>query len=455
MYNSIRVILKTTILLSTLVFSFTPIQAQAFELLVNGFGTVCGSKSDLPKTATTPYPAYPFFTTLVNGNNVGIPFVSQVFYRPSYVGAERRWNFLWNSKFGLQFTAILDDKFKAVVQVVGRGETMNNNNYYAQMDWAYLQYNATNQLDFLFGRFRTPAFFYSDFLEVNHAQPWVMPPDEVYFIVGGAFRDVDGIKARYSYYVDNWTMNGQLYFGSFQEGLSILGQEIQVKVRDVIGAVAQVENDYVTFRGSVMRSIYDTSLYTPLNGIIAATNTFGVSQASQNLSAISSDKDQGIIYVGLAFEANLFDDFDILLERASILSPGIISTARKGMYGSLTYSMEKIAFTFTAGYSRALGTEVHKYLLVQDFFNTPQYLNNIDKGSGAGAAVVEQFKSYLGAQRSYALDVRYDVLPSLSLKGNIKYVTPTQNGPGAKYVLNRLPVYKHFWVYRVSFDFVF
>lgn len=456
MYQTICRKLKTRYLVIICFISLlTTTQLHAFDLLTNGFGTVCASKSDLPKSWNVNVPYYPFLTTIVNGNNTGIPYVAASYTRPNYVGAERRWNFLPNSKFGLQFTALLDDKFKAVVQIIGRAETMTNDHYYAKMDWAYVQYDRNNQMDFQFGRYRVPAFYYSAYLDVNHAQPWVAPPEEVYYIVGGAFRNMDGVKMRYTYFLDDWTFNSQVFFGSYEEQLYILFQPINVKVRDWTGIVGQLENDHITLRASVLRAIYDTTLYSPLQGLIQATNTFGVTTASQNLAAISNDKDQGIIYVGLALAANFLDDFDFLFEQASILSPGIISTARKGMYAALTYSLNnQFQFTFTYGYTRPLQTEVNKYEKVQAFFNTPQYAL-IDKGSGAGKAIVEQFRTYLGSQRSYSLDIRYDVIPSLAIKGSVKYLSPTQNGPGVKYLFARVATFKHVWVYRFSMDFVF
>ncbi len=422
-------------------------------MLINGFGTVCASKSNLPKSGTTPIPVYPFLTQL----GTVTPYVANVFVRPAYIGAERRWNFLPNSKFGLQFTSIFDEQYKAVVQILGMAETMTTDNYYAKMDWAYLQYNRTDQLDFQFGRFRIPAFYYSDYLEVNHAQPWVMPPDEVYFIVGGTFRNIDGIKARYSYYMGDWTLGTQAYVGSFQENLSILGRDIIVKVRDMFGGMLQLDNDYVTFRASALRSIYDTNLNDPLIALVKTTNAVSgsTSAAASNILNKYSSNNQSIIYIGLGFAATFLDDFNLLIERASTLSPGIISTARKGYYGSLTYGWRDFAFTFTYGYSRPLGTEVSKYDAVAAFVNTPQYVNFIDRNSGAGNALAEQFKSYLGRQRSYCLDVRYDIIPSVALKGSVKLIQPTQNGPYLKYLLNRVQTLRHIWVYRASFDFVF
>jgi len=77
--------------------------------------------------------------------------------------------------------------------------------------------------------------------------------------------------------------------------------------------------------------------------------------------------------------------------------------------------------------------------------------------TGAGAAVAEAYRSYLGKQRSYALDLRYDIIPAVSLKGGIKYVKPTEsiNGNAPVQYLYRQDVVKHIWVYRLSMDFVF
>lgn len=436
-----------------------PVKSLAFDLLINGFGTVCASKSDLAKYAIAEIPVYPFPTLLQPLNAGTKPYIADVNYIPSYVGAGRRWNFLPNSKFGLQFTSIFDARFKAVVQVVGRAENMNTNHYTAQMDWAYLQYNTTNDLDFQFGRFRVPAFYYSDYLDVNHAQPWVQPPEEVYFIVGNAFRNMDGIKARHSYYLGDWAINSKFWYGSMEDQLNILAQSIFVSVSDVTGASLQIENDRFTVQGSLMRSIYNTDLNSSLVGLVSATELLsgGSFAAAQTLSAMLPDIDVPIIYLGLALTAKITDNLDLLMERASILSRGIISTAREGWYASLTYSfLEQYALTLTYGFSRPLQTEIGKYNAVAAFFNSPQYLNNVDNGSGAGQAAINLYQAYLGEQRSLAVDGRYDILPSLSLKGSVKYVTPVgQTDMLNKYILNLQRTGKHVWVYRVSFDFVF
>ncbi len=144
MFNSYRLVIC-----STLALVLAPqLGASTFgmDLLLNGFGTACASKSDLPNYNFASIPFYPFATQL----GTVAPYVAPVQYTPAYVGASRRWNFLPNSKFGLQFTALFNDKFKAVTQLVGGYEIFNTNYFYVQMDWAYVQYNPTNELNFKF-----------------------------------------------------------------------------------------------------------------------------------------------------------------------------------------------------------------------------------------------------------------------------------------------------------------
>mgnify|MGYP000452785018 CR=1 FL=1 len=102
-----------------------------------------------------------------------------------------------------------------------------------------------------------------------------------------------------------------------------------------------------------------------------------------------------------------------------------------------------------------LQTEINKYNKLSAFLNTAQY-GAIDQSTGAGAAVAEAYRSYLGKQRSYAVDLRYDLLPNVALKGEVKYVIPTElkKGPKIQY-LYRQAVANNIWVYRLSLDFVF
>ncbi len=99
-----------------------------------------------------------------------------------------------NSLVGLQATSDLGNKLTAGLQVLARGETSWN----AEISWAYLKYQATDNLSFLAGRQRVPFYAYSEFINVGYTYNWINPPELIY---GAPFDTVNGISALYSHYI--------------------------------------------------------------------------------------------------------------------------------------------------------------------------------------------------------------------------------------------------------------
>ncbi|HVL01551.1 MAG TPA: porin, partial [Dongiaceae bacterium] len=102
-------------------------------------------------------------------------------------GYDERLSFQPNSLFALQVRADLQEKLSATAQIIAKGQ----DDYEAKFNWAYLAYQLTNELTVKAGRFRTPLFLYSDFLDVGYAYHWISPPDGVYNLSG--FDSSDGV----------------------------------------------------------------------------------------------------------------------------------------------------------------------------------------------------------------------------------------------------------------------
>lgn len=430
---------------------------QAFDLLINGFGTVTASKANLKKIDTNETPVPPALTQDIAGGNPEVARVLQVPIRPRYHGTEHRWNYYQHSTFGLQFTSIFDDKFKAVVQLVGRGEILNNDHFTANMDWAYLQYDHNEFIDVQAGRFRSPAFYYSDYINVTHAQPWVAPPEEVYRIVGGSFANMDGVKIRYKHYLKDWTFYAKLYTGTFEEEIVLSSIGVQSKVRDFFGISLQAENERFSFHGSLMRGVYDF----PFNGLLQtlvgnSDAVLGATPQSRAVREVMGDRNRYVIFASIAGSVRFLENYIFLAEYASILSPGVLNTSRSGMYGALTYERPEWSATFTVGYTRPLDTDVTKYQTITDFLNTTQARSTtIGSNSAYVSALRETYRATLGKSISYGLDLRYDVSSSVALKGSMKMVSPRDNTAIIKYIGYGAKTQKHVWVYKLSIDFVF
>lgn len=110
------------------------------------------------------------------------------------------------SKLGIQMTFEVSEDFSATAQLVSKG----TNDYDIQAEWAYLTYQATNDLRLNFGRQRIPYYLLSEYLDVGYALPWVIAPIEMYNIPISA---TDGMSVIYDFAVGPMNFSWQSYAG--------------------------------------------------------------------------------------------------------------------------------------------------------------------------------------------------------------------------------------------------
>lgn len=96
-------------------------------------------------------------------------------------------NFNNDSLFAIQISGDISDKMTATAQILARGD----NDYDADFEWAYVAYEADNDITITAGRFRMPLFAYSASLDVGYSYHWIAAPDAVYNV---PFRNMDGLK---------------------------------------------------------------------------------------------------------------------------------------------------------------------------------------------------------------------------------------------------------------------
>ncbi len=100
-------------------------------------------------------------------------------YQPKGAGLSHDWESYSDSKLGVQLNANFVDKFSAIVQVVTQYQY--DNTWTPVIEWANVKYQVTPDLSVRLGRIVLPAFLISDSRNVGYANPWVRPPEEVYF----------------------------------------------------------------------------------------------------------------------------------------------------------------------------------------------------------------------------------------------------------------------------------
>ncbi|MCG7589023.1 MULTISPECIES: porin [unclassified Halomonas] len=153
---------------------------------LNGFGTLGVVHSDI-----------------ADADFVADPFAS------SGAGFSGEWSAEVDSRLGLQTTLAATSSLSATVQVVS--EKRFDGSYSPDIEWAYLQYDATPSLSFRVGRMVQGSFMNSEYRKVSFATPWIRPPAEIYRLVPVA--NFDGVDLRYRYYLGKAINDVRLSYG--------------------------------------------------------------------------------------------------------------------------------------------------------------------------------------------------------------------------------------------------
>ncbi len=94
---------------------------------------------------------------------------------------EHGWQFDQESLLGVQVKKDFSPTLSGTVQLVARAQNPNRG-HAPTVDWAYLTWQPEQDSAWTLqaGRFRIPLYYYSDFLYIGYAYPWVRPAPDVY-----------------------------------------------------------------------------------------------------------------------------------------------------------------------------------------------------------------------------------------------------------------------------------
>jgi hypothetical protein len=116
-----------------------------------------------------------------------------------------------------------------------------------------------NGLSLRGGRMTMPLFAVSDFRNVNYANTWIRPPNEVYSLA--MLTHLDGVDATYSFPVGTTTLSASVLGGN---SVFIGPPGDEVKVREVRGFNMLWETDWMTVRvGQVKVKVTVTDPWDP------------------------------------------------------------------------------------------------------------------------------------------------------------------------------------------------
>ncbi|MDQ5888646.1 MAG: hypothetical protein QG667_1940, partial [Pseudomonadota bacterium] len=179
----------------------------------SGFGTVSGVSSDTDQVEYTPYPG-------------GQPN-----------GVEKGWSWDIDTMIGAQVNANFTDRFSGVVQVLSKRNAENT--YQPQVEWAFVSFKASPEIQIRAGRLGSPFYMVSDYRNVNYTNPWVRPPADIYGQV--AFSYHDGIDLLLQKPIGDSNLTVQLYAGKSENRLWAPNSTFDLELNNRIGGNVSFE----------------------------------------------------------------------------------------------------------------------------------------------------------------------------------------------------------------------
>lgn len=250
-------------LLAACVIAATQSNALASEIRINGFANIVAGKASSGDS--------------LYGFNDDISFSPQ-------------------SLFAIQISGDVNDKLTATAQLLARGA----NDYEADFEWAYMTYQLSDNTSVSAGRLRLPLFRYSASLDVGYSYHWITAPDSVYNV---PFNNLDGVRLDYSGYSGDFEYNVQLAIGTFENSVSIAGENSQITGKNVV--LGTFEGQYNSFKA---RGVFG-------QGDVSITNATleqafgGLAQISPSLSDDVAFNEDTSLFYGVGLEYDNFDWF--------------------------------------------------------------------------------------------------------------------------------------------------
>jgi hypothetical protein len=149
-----------------------------------------------------------------------------------------------DSNLGLQATARFTPWLAITAQVLEDSDDLTD-----LVSWAYVKLDPIDNLSLKLGRVEVPLFAVSESRDINYANIWLRPPNEVYAMAN--IEELDGGQATYTQGIGSTHLSLTGYAGDSELAVS---ETQQYHAWDVHGAVLSWEIPWLTLRGSFTTS---------------------------------------------------------------------------------------------------------------------------------------------------------------------------------------------------------
>jgi len=342
-----------------------------------------------------------------------------------------------DSNLGLQ----ADIGINSWLSFTGQGLVRHDadDNYGAELAWAFAKAKINDQFSVRVGRIGLPAFMISDYRNVGYANTFLRPPVEMYSQV--PFNSVDGIDATYQHSFGDTTVTGQLAYGRTSADVAV-GLRAKGKKITALNLVAE-HGPFTARIGRVDAKITITGS-SSLNALIGGLRMAGAGYNLPQLTTMgneldATDKKASFTSVGLGMDWN-----------------NIVAQSEFAKRKTDSYVNDTTSWYLMGGYriGKVLPYVIHGKLSIDGY-----PANVIPAGVPAlaalraGASGLPYYGIGQGEQSTTSVGVRWDFHSSMALKAQIDRVQP-KIGNGL--LINAKPgFHDDVTVGAVALDFVF
>lgn len=348
---------------------------------------------------------------------------------PNYGTVTKDFDFAPNSLAGLQFSAAITPQLSTVIQLVANGSNRAGNRaYQIRSEWAFVRYAFQNNWQLRAGRFRLPAFLYSDTSEVGYSYPWIWLPNEVYRIV--PFSNFNAVDATISKPLGNsgWTAQVEPFLGSNQSNFDVYNDTVNAIVaaplpspgyntlkfreNNILGAVITMSNPYITLRANYIH--INATAYLPNNPVLPPG--ISVSDLNPGPNGQLGSANQPAYFYSFSGRVNVHHLLAVAEFAQRRAFSGVASLT--GYYGTLGYRYGQWMPNATYG-----------------------HLQTFDQADVSGQAL-NPFSERAQAQESINVGLNYYVNSNLVLKSSVYRIVPLGGTYGLfDYNYGHSPVY--------------
>jgi hypothetical protein len=330
-------------------------------------------------------------------------------FQPNGAGHTHEWDPGVDSKLGAQVSAQFTDKLSGIIQAVAQHQF--DNSYRPLLEWANLKYQITDEVSVRGGRIVLPSQLVSDSRFVGYAQPWIRPPQEVYFV--SSITNSDGADITWQTSIGEATNTAQAFVGTSDAKLS----SGRVQAEPAWGVNNTIEIDSWTLRAAFVSLEIDLeideldSLINGLDQVGDASEALGFPVAGTQAHDLASDYELNDMKIRISTVGANYDpgNWFAMGEYVHFDGDGLLQDADAG-YITLGFRVDK--FTPYVTYAQ-LDSDRDD----DAFIDTTGMPGPLAGGAAALAGGLNSsLNTFATSQKSYSVGVRWDFSRSADLK---------------------------------------